>query len=83
MPEGGSVSAVRKEDGGAVSAGGKETSRRSRAIGAVLGSAVGDALGAPFEFGPEGVFSGHGRGRRGNRSGGESRGRVIGAPSTR
>jgi ADP-ribosylglycohydrolase len=27
-----------------------------RAIGAVLGSAVGDALGAPFEFGPEGAF---------------------------
>ncbi|MEV0226724.1 ADP-ribosylglycohydrolase family protein [Streptomyces sp. NPDC050704] len=29
----------------------------SHAIGAVLGSAVGDALGAPFEFGPEGAFS--------------------------
>ncbi|AWT43612.1 MULTISPECIES: ADP-ribosylglycohydrolase family protein [Streptomyces] len=28
-----------------------------RALGAVLGSAVGDALGAPFEFGPEGAFS--------------------------
>jgi ADP-ribosylglycohydrolase len=28
-----------------------------RAIGAVIGSAVGDALGAPFEFGPEGAFS--------------------------
>lgn len=28
-----------------------------RAIGAVVGSAVGDALGAPFEFGPEGAFS--------------------------
>ncbi|MGW5243414.1 ADP-ribosylglycohydrolase family protein [Streptomyces sp. NPDC004129] len=28
-----------------------------RAIAAVLGSAVGDALGAPFEFGPEGAFS--------------------------
>ncbi|TQK98667.1 ADP-ribosylglycohydrolase [Streptomyces puniciscabiei] len=28
-----------------------------RAAGAVLGSAVGDALGAPFEFGPEGAFS--------------------------
>ncbi len=27
-----------------------------RAIGAVLGSAVGDALGAPFEFGPPGAF---------------------------
>ncbi|WP_416975092.1 ADP-ribosylglycohydrolase family protein [Streptomyces sp. 4F14] len=32
-------------------------SRLSRATGAVLGSAVGDALGAPFEFGPEGAFS--------------------------
>ncbi|MFG2023077.1 ADP-ribosylglycohydrolase family protein [Streptomyces sp. NPDC048825] len=31
--------------------------RTSRALGAVLGSAVGDALGAPFEFGPEGAFS--------------------------
>ncbi|OIJ99559.1 ADP-ribosylglycohydrolase family protein [Streptomyces monashensis] len=28
-----------------------------RALGAVLGSAVGDAPGAPFEFGPEGAFS--------------------------
>ncbi|MFF8412226.1 ADP-ribosylglycohydrolase family protein [Streptomyces omiyaensis] len=27
-----------------------------RATGAVLGSAVGDALGAPFEFGPPGMF---------------------------
>ncbi|BBC33646.1 hypothetical protein SGFS_049400 [Streptomyces graminofaciens] len=27
------------------------------ALGAILGSAVGDALGAPFEFGPEGAFS--------------------------
>lgn len=26
-------------------------------MGAVIGSAVGDALGAPFEFGPEGAFS--------------------------
>ena len=31
--------------------------RMSRAVGAVLGSAVGDALGAPFEFGPAGAFS--------------------------
>jgi ADP-ribosylglycohydrolase len=31
--------------------------RDLRALGAVLGSAVGDALGAPFEFGPEGAFS--------------------------
>ncbi|MEU0949719.1 ADP-ribosylglycohydrolase family protein [Streptomyces canus] len=33
-------------------------SRAERALGAVVGSAVGDALGAPFEFGPEGAFSG-------------------------
>ncbi|MEV0742075.1 ADP-ribosylglycohydrolase family protein [Streptomyces sp. NPDC050549] len=33
------------------------SSRAERAVGAVLSSAVGDALGAPFEFGPEGVFS--------------------------
>lgn len=32
-------------------------SRMERALGAVIGSAVGDALGAPFEFGPEGAFS--------------------------
>jgi ADP-ribosylglycohydrolase len=44
---------------------------RERAVGAVLGSAVGDALGAPFEFGPEGAFSarfpapGHGGEMRG------------------
>ncbi|MER8184278.1 ADP-ribosylglycohydrolase family protein [Kitasatospora sp. NPDC094015] len=31
--------------------------RSGRAAGAVLGSAVGDALGAPFEFGPPGAFS--------------------------
>ncbi|MEV3911667.1 ADP-ribosylglycohydrolase family protein [Streptomyces canus] len=31
--------------------------RAERALGAVIGSAVGDALGAPFEFGPEGAFS--------------------------
>ncbi|MFE6664917.1 ADP-ribosylglycohydrolase family protein [Streptomyces sp. NPDC057697] len=31
--------------------------RIQRAAGAVVGSAVGDALGAPFEFGPQGVFS--------------------------
>ncbi|AZS76911.1 hypothetical protein DDE74_38290 [Streptomyces lydicus] len=28
-----------------------------RTAGAVIGSAVGDALGAPFEFGPAGAFS--------------------------
>ncbi|MFI6949164.1 ADP-ribosylglycohydrolase family protein [Streptomyces sp. NPDC050422] len=32
-------------------------SRQDRAAGAVVGSAVGDALGAPFEFGPEGVYT--------------------------
>ncbi|MFJ9681439.1 ADP-ribosylglycohydrolase family protein [Streptomyces sp. NPDC101194] len=31
--------------------------RRDRAVGAVVGSAVGDALGAPFEFGPAGVYT--------------------------
>ncbi|MFF5446404.1 ADP-ribosylglycohydrolase family protein [Streptomyces sp. NPDC012888] len=31
--------------------------RMQRAAGAVIGAAVGDALGAPFEFGPPGVFS--------------------------
>ncbi|MFB7654636.1 MULTISPECIES: ADP-ribosylglycohydrolase family protein [unclassified Streptomyces] len=32
-------------------------SRLERALGTVIGSAVGDALGAPFEFGPGGAFS--------------------------
>ncbi|MFF4971872.1 ADP-ribosylglycohydrolase family protein [Streptomyces sp. NPDC001083] len=31
--------------------------RELRTLGCALGSAVGDALGAPFEFGPEGAFS--------------------------
>lgn len=31
--------------------------RLRRAVGAIVGSAVGDALGAPFEFGPAGRFS--------------------------
>lgn len=31
--------------------------RADRAAGTVVGSAVGDALGAPFEFGPAGVYS--------------------------
>ncbi|MFF8810651.1 ADP-ribosylglycohydrolase family protein [Streptomyces pactum] len=31
--------------------------RTQRAAGAIVGSAVGDALGAPFEFGPAGAFS--------------------------
>ncbi|WP_406098509.1 ADP-ribosylglycohydrolase family protein [Streptomyces sp. NBC_01013] len=33
----------------------KSANRQDRAAGAVVGSAVGDALGAPFEFGPAGV----------------------------
>ncbi|MBT2367491.1 ADP-ribosylglycohydrolase family protein [Streptomyces sp. ISL-10] len=33
--------------------------RLDRAVGAVVGSAVGDALGAPFEFGERGVFRAH------------------------
>src|SRR3954467_7743786 len=31
--------------------------RSHRVAGALIGSAVGDALGAPFEFGPPGQFS--------------------------
>ncbi len=31
--------------------------RRLRVAGALIGSVVGDALGAPFEFGPAGRFS--------------------------
>lgn len=31
--------------------------RMERAAGAVVGAAVGDALGGPFEFGPLGAFS--------------------------
>ncbi|MBA2944276.1 ADP-ribosylglycohydrolase family protein [Streptomyces himalayensis] len=31
--------------------------RIQRSAGAVVGSAVGDALGGPFEFGPRGAFS--------------------------
>ena len=34
-----------------------------RALGAIVGSAVGDALGAPFEFGPPGQYSRDFRGR--------------------
>lgn len=35
--------------------------RIDRAVGAVLGSAAGDALGAPYEFGPAGELSARGR----------------------
>ncbi|MFF8714477.1 ADP-ribosylglycohydrolase family protein [Streptomyces sp. NPDC015184] len=34
-----------------------DTERHDRVAGAVVGSAVGDALGAPFEFGPTGVYT--------------------------
>jgi hypothetical protein len=34
-----------------------EMSRSHRVAGALIGSAVGDALGAPFEFGPSGQFT--------------------------
>ncbi|MET9963586.1 ADP-ribosylglycohydrolase family protein [Streptomyces sp. NPDC006326] len=37
------------------------TTRLDRAVGAVLGSAAGDALGAPYEFGPAGELSARGR----------------------
>lgn len=36
---------------------GPSRSLRQRALGAIVGSAVGDALGAPFEFGPAGAYS--------------------------
>lgn len=36
------------------------TGRIDRAVGAVLGSAAGDALGAPYEFGPAGQLSARG-----------------------
>ncbi|MEU8461513.1 ADP-ribosylglycohydrolase family protein [Streptomyces sp. NPDC029003] len=36
-----------------------------RAVGAVLGSAAGDALGAPYEFGPAGLLSARGEEMRG------------------
>ena len=34
-----------------------EMPRSHRVAGALIGSAVGDALGAPFEFGPPGQFT--------------------------
>ncbi len=39
--------------------------RLDRAVGAVLGSAVGDALGAPYEFGPAGELTARGEEMRG------------------
>ncbi|MET9363593.1 ADP-ribosylglycohydrolase family protein [Streptomyces sp. NPDC006632] len=47
------------EDGGTAGrvVTGSTTERAERAEGAVIGSAVGDALGAPFEFGPPGVYA--------------------------
>jgi ADP-ribosyl-[dinitrogen reductase] hydrolase len=56
--------------------------RSSRAAGALVGSAVGDALGAPFEFGPPGRFSvrfpGPARGAHTEMCGGGSLGREPG-----
>ncbi|WNV74109.1 ADP-ribosylglycohydrolase family protein [Geodermatophilus sp. DSM 44513] len=56
--------------------------RSSRAAGALVGSAVGDALGAPFEFGPPGAFSARfprpARGSRTEMCGGGSSGRAPG-----
>ncbi|MGW7457524.1 ADP-ribosylglycohydrolase family protein [Streptomyces sp. NPDC054797] len=37
------------------------TTRLDRAVGAVVGSAVGDALGAPYEFGPPGQLTARGQ----------------------
>ncbi|MEV7507058.1 ADP-ribosylglycohydrolase family protein [Streptomyces sp. NPDC091201] len=39
--------------------------RADRAVGAVLGSAAGDALGAPYEFGPAGALTARGEEMRG------------------
>ena len=41
------------------------TTRLDRALGAVLGSAAGDALGAPYEFGPAGQLTARGQEMRG------------------
>ncbi|MEU6864491.1 ADP-ribosylglycohydrolase family protein [Streptomyces sp. NPDC046876] len=41
------------------------TTRLDRAVGTVLGSAVGDALGAPYEFGPAGELAARGAEMRG------------------
>ncbi|MFD7261891.1 ADP-ribosylglycohydrolase family protein [Streptomyces sp. NPDC059874] len=45
--------------------GGPVTTRLDRAVGAVLGSAAGDALGAPYEFGPAGALTARGEEMRG------------------
>jgi len=34
-----------------------DAATKARALGCVIGSAVGDALGAPYEFGPPGAYS--------------------------
>src|SRR5690348_16616157 len=56
--------------------------RSHRVAGALVGSAVGDALGAPFEFGPPGQFSarfpGAARGARTEMCGGGVQGRAPG-----
>lgn len=36
---------------------GRDSGRSQRVLGALVGSIVGDALGAPFEFGPPGQFT--------------------------
>lgn len=43
---------------------GRDSGARDRVLGVVLGAAVGDALGAPFEFAPRGTFSTRLPGRR-------------------
>ncbi|WP_420715161.1 ADP-ribosylglycohydrolase family protein [Streptomyces sp. XY332] len=45
--------------------GGTVITRLDRAVGAVVGSAVGDALGAPYEFGPAGELTARGEEMRG------------------
>ncbi|MFE6843719.1 ADP-ribosylglycohydrolase family protein [Streptomyces sp. NPDC057686] len=45
--------------------GGTVITRLDRAVGAVLGSAAGDALGAPYEFGPAGELTARGEEMRG------------------
>ncbi|MFD3324428.1 ADP-ribosylglycohydrolase family protein [Streptomyces sp. NPDC058701] len=43
----------------------EQDDRIDRVVGAVLGSAAGDALGAPYEFGPEGQLTARGEEMRG------------------